>query len=86
MKKASINPSMKGENLEFISQKVKEGIQDYYRFMGSHQKLRYTALEQRAEAMANEGNLYKERLLKEIRQRKQQRATARKIRCKASYT
>jgi hypothetical protein len=56
MKKASINPSMKGKNLEFISQKVKEGIQDYYCFMGSHQKLGYTALEQRAEAMANEGN------------------------------
>jgi hypothetical protein len=39
MKQASIDSSMKGKNLEFINQRLKEAFQDYYRLKGSHKKL-----------------------------------------------
>jgi hypothetical protein len=80
MKKAFFDPSTKGKNLEFINQRLKKAFQDYYCLKSSHRELRYTALEQRAEAMANEGNLQKKKVLKELRQREQQRVTAKKIR------
>jgi hypothetical protein len=52
----------------------------YYSIKGSHKELRKTATEKRAEALAAEGKLDKVKVLKEIRERENQRSTARKIR------
>ncbi len=63
-----------------IHQELKEEYQNYYRNKGNAKQLRATALENLAEAMAQKGDSTKEKMLKALREREQQRQTARKIR------
>jgi hypothetical protein len=45
--------------IEDIESKLKTALQDYYKLNGSDELLRDTVLEQRAEALAAEGNIKK---------------------------
>jgi hypothetical protein len=80
LRKASILPTARGFSIKEIEDKLKNEFQTYYKLKGSDKALRDSAMEQRAEAWAAEGNKKKEKMIKIIRHREKQRTTARKIR------
>jgi hypothetical protein len=63
----------------------KAGIQaeaktlEYYQIKGEAKQLRMTALDSLASALAEKGNSEKDKILKALRHREQQRSTAKKI-------
>jgi ABC-type branched-subunit amino acid transport system substrate-binding protein len=66
-------------DLKSLQVRLKEEYKDYYKIKRQAHQLRATALENLAEALAEQGNSDKEKMLKALRSREQQRATARKI-------
>lgn len=80
LKKANIPIEMRGLQLEALKDKLKEEYKQYYQIKGEASQLRMTALEVLATALADQGNVDKEKMLKALREREQQRSTARKIR------
>jgi len=80
LKKANISNEMRGLQLEELQEELKEEYKRYYKIKSEASQLRLTALESLAEALAEEGKVDKEKTLKALREREQQRTTARKIR------
>jgi hypothetical protein len=80
LRKSSILIKSRGSSLDTISQKLKVANADYYKIKGSDKALRSTAQENLAEAIAQEGSRSKEKILKDIRHRENQRSKLRKIR------
>jgi hypothetical protein len=66
--------------VEQVQDNLKAAYTHYYECKGQADFLRKTALELWAEAIADKGDLAKEKVLKDLRQCEQQRATARKLR------
>jgi hypothetical protein len=63
-----------------VQDNLKAAYTHYYECKGQADFMRKTALELWAEAIADKGALAKEKVLKDLREREQQRATARKLR------
>ncbi len=80
LEKASILPEARAWSIASIEEELKTAFQDYYKVKGSDKVLRDSAMQQRVEALAAEGNTTKEKMITVIRHREKQRATARKIR------
>ncbi len=66
-------------SIKDISSQLKELFQEYYKIEGSSKEVRDSALKALAEALAEQGNLKKEKVIQVIRHREKQCATARKI-------
>ena len=62
-----------------LQERIKEEYKEYYTIKGEAQELRQNALENLAEALAAQRNSEKGKMLKALREREQQRSTARKI-------
>ncbi len=77
--KASLTSDARGLSTEDISRKLKELYQEYYKIKGSSKEIRDSAMEARAEALAEQGNTTKEKMIQVIRHREKQWNTARKI-------
>ena len=71
---------MRSLQLEELQEKLKGEYQNYYKIKRDASQLRLTALESLAQALAEQENVEKEKTLKALREREQQRTTARKIR------
>lgn len=80
LRKASIPRGARALSQATIKAELKVAFQDYYQIKGSDRELRDSAQERLAEAMAEAGNTKKEFMIRVIRHREKQRATARKIR------
>jgi hypothetical protein len=63
-----------------LEDQLKEEYRTYYQIKGEANQLQSTALESLAEALAAQGKIEKEKMLKALREQEQQRSTARKIR------
>jgi hypothetical protein len=79
LEKANMTTEVRCLDLKRLQGRLKEEYKDYYKIKGQAHQLRATALENLAEALAEQGNSDKEKMLKALRSREQQRATARKI-------
>jgi hypothetical protein len=79
LRKASIPKAARMYPLEEICSNIKLAYKEYYAVKGNDKATRATAQETLAEALAEEGNTTKEKMLKVIRHREKQRTTARKI-------
>jgi hypothetical protein len=79
LKKACLPTEMRGLPLTVLEEKLKEEHKIYHQIKGEAKQLRMTALESLAEALAAQGNVEKEKTLKALREREQQRTLARKI-------
>jgi len=79
LKKACLPTETRGLPLTVLEEKLKEEHKIYYQIKGEAKQLRMTALESLAEALAAQGNVEKEKTLKALREREQQRTLARKI-------
>lgn len=64
---------------EHLQNHLKEEYKEYYKIKGKAMQLRAIALEQLAETLAEQGKSDKEKMLKALREREQQRSMARKI-------
>jgi len=80
LKKANLPIEVRGFSIEQVQEKLKQAYQDYYCNKNQAASLRNTSLELLAEAIAVKGDLAHEKVLRDLRQREQQRATARKLR------
>jgi hypothetical protein len=80
LKKANMPSDLNRLQETDFQQELKEEYQNYYSIKGNAKQLRATALENLAEALAQKGDSTKEKMLKALREREQQRQTARKIR------
>jgi len=63
-----------------IKEALRSTYKQYYEIKGMAKEVRQTALVNLAEAMANQGNVMKEKVLQALREREKQRNSARKIR------
>jgi hypothetical protein len=79
LKKANIPAEKRGLTATEIQQQLQEEYKTYYKIKGEATYLRQTALVNLAKALAEQGNLEKEKMIKALRDREQQRSTARKI-------
>jgi hypothetical protein len=79
LKKAGIQAEAKTLELEDLQERLKEEYQHYYQIKGEAKQLRMTALVYLALALAEKGNSEKEKILKALRHREQQRSTAKTI-------
>jgi hypothetical protein len=79
LKKAGIQAEAKTLELEDLQERLKEEYQHYYQIKGEAKQLRMTALDSLASALAEKGNSEKDKILKALRHREQQRSTAKKI-------
>jgi hypothetical protein len=77
--KASLTSESRGLPLADITSKLKHLFQEYYKIKGSSKEVRDSAMESLAEALAEQGNTKKEKMIQAIRHREKQRDTARKI-------
>ena len=73
--KAKIDPSSRG-----LSEVLRDEYKAYYNLKKDAKQLRMNALEELATASADQGNVSQEKMLKALREREQQRVTARKVR------
>jgi len=80
LKKVNIPMEMRSLQLEELQEKLKGEYQNYYKIKRDASQLRLTDLESLAQALAEQENVEKEKTLKALREREQQRTTARKIR------
>jgi hypothetical protein len=80
LKKAGLSIEMRSLSLESLEANLKEEYKTYYQIKGEANQLRSAALDSLAEALAEQGSVDKEKMLKALREREQQRTTARKIR------
>ena len=75
LKKANLSQDFHSYSSEQIQEFLKEAYKSYYEQKGQATSLRSTALETLAEAIAKKGDKEKQRVLKDLRQREQQRST-----------
>ena len=80
LKKANLPIEVRGFSIEQVQEKLKQAYQDYYCNKNQAASLRNTSLDLLAEAIVVKGDLAREKVLRDLRQREQQRATARKLR------
>jgi len=80
LQNANLPSETRGLYEEDVKGRLNEEYNTYYDIKGEAQHLRSTALEALAEALAEQGNKDKEKMLKALREREQQRHTAKKIR------
>jgi len=80
LKKANLPAETRQFSEETVQERLKQEYKNYYRVKGEAIELRMTSLEGLATALADQGNTEKEKILKALREREQQRSTARKIR------
>jgi len=80
LKKALLPQQVRACSLEELQTHLKDEYKDYYNIKGEAKELRATALDNLAEALAQKGDTTKDRVLKALRDREAQRASARKIR------
>jgi len=80
LNKAGLPRESRGLSLASLEDQLKEEYRTYYQIKGEANQLQSTALESLAEALAAQGKIKKEKMLKALREREQQRSTARKIR------
>jgi hypothetical protein len=78
LKKAKIHHNLRQMGQAFIDEHLHAAFKHYYSIKGSHPQLRQTHLENRAEALAAEGNKDKEIILKTLHHHERQRSTAKK--------
>jgi hypothetical protein len=79
MRKANLDKSMKHVNANTSKENLKQAYKHYYSIKGSDRDLRKTYLEELVEALCAMGNVKKETTIKQIKEREQQRDTAKKI-------
>jgi ABC-type branched-subunit amino acid transport system substrate-binding protein len=79
LKNANISAEFRGLPGD-LQEHLKEEYKNYYRIKGEASQLRMNALETLAKALATQGNRDKEKIIKALQEREQQRSTARKIR------
>jgi hypothetical protein len=79
LKKVSLSPTILQLPIEENSCNLQAAYRDYYEKKGNSKELRASALDSLAEALALEGNSTKEKIIKGIKHREKQCATARKI-------
>jgi hypothetical protein len=79
LKKARLSEEVRRISIRAVQENLKDSYKRYYEKKGSAHKLQQTALEDLAEAMAETGNSTQAQVLKVLRERENQRATARKI-------
>jgi len=75
LKKANLSQDFHSYSSEQIQEFLKEAYKSYYEQKGQATSLRSTALETLAEAIAKKWDKEKQRVLKDLRQREQQRST-----------
>jgi hypothetical protein len=80
LKKANLPSEVRGFSIEQVQKKLKQAYQEYYSNKHQAASLRNTSLDLLAEAIVVKGDLAREKVLRDLRQREQQRATARKLR------
>lgn len=80
LKKANFPADFRSLEEEILQERLKDEYKHYYQIKGEATQLRATALANLAEALAAQGDTKKEKILKALREREQQRSTARKIR------
>jgi hypothetical protein len=80
LKNAKITEEARGLTIQAIQEQLKDSYKKYYAKKRSAHELWQTALENLADAIAETGNSTQAQVLKALRERKKQRATARKIR------
>lgn len=80
LKKAQLDSTTRGMPLQSLEESLRNEYKAYYQWKGDANLLRTNALEELAMALAEQGNVTKEKMLKALRDREQQRSTARKIR------
>jgi hypothetical protein len=79
LKKAGIPTMAKADNIVCIKDELDLATKQYYTLKKRSKELRETHLESLASALASAGNLVKQNVLKQLRHRESQRATAKKI-------
>jgi len=79
LKTAYLSQDFHSYSFKQIQEFLKEAYKSYYEQKGQATSLRSTALETLVEAIAKKGDKEKQRILKDLRQREQQRSTARKL-------
>ncbi len=79
LRKAGLTSSLHALSLEDLEESRKQAYQDYYKIKAHHVELRKTYLEELAEAMA-EQHSQKEKIIRQLLHREEQRKVARKIR------
>ena len=79
LKKANISSDARGLPEGEIQECLKAEYKPYYQLKGDATQLRMTALAQLAAAIAEKGDTDKEKVIKALREREQQRKTAKKI-------
>ena len=72
MKKTKLHYSLKHVGEQLIDDHLEVAHKHYFSIKGSHKELRKTAFDKRAEALAAEGNIQKEQMLKSLRVRENQ--------------
>jgi hypothetical protein len=70
--KASLTRDVRALPLEDITSRLKSLFQEYYKIKGSSKEVRDSALEAHAEALAEQGNTTKEKMIQVIRHREKQ--------------
>ena len=78
--KAKIDPSSRGLSLDLLEEVLRDEYKAYYNLKKDAKQLRMNALEELATALADQGNVSQEKMLKALREREQQRVTTRKVR------
>jgi hypothetical protein len=78
LKKANISSDARGSPEEEIQERLKAEYKLYYQLKGDATQLQMTALEQLAAAIAEKGDTDKEKVIKALHEREQQRKTAKK--------
>jgi hypothetical protein len=76
--KASLMSESRGLPMADIACKLKHLFQEYYKVKGSSKEVRDSAMESLTEALAEQGNTKKEKMIQVIRHREKQRDKARK--------
>jgi hypothetical protein len=79
LRKAVLNTHMKLRGRAFLEDQLISAYKQYYSIKKCHRELRNTSLDNRAEALAQEGNIHKSKIIKALRENEKQHQTARKI-------
>jgi hypothetical protein len=79
LRKANLAPSARGLDLATCHANLHSARKDYYSIRASAPELRVKHLDALAEALAKEGNVTKEKILRQLKQREQLRSSHQKI-------
>ncbi len=80
LKKANLLADVRSLDDDTLQDRLEDEYKQYYQIKGEATQLRATPLDNLVEALAVQGDIKKEKILKALREREQQRSTARKIR------